>query len=73
MADPKLTPAQQTLLNFLDQLATSPYSPQLMEEGNQALDEAVEEYRRLQESINEAGSAIASFKTAAQLDEGIQS
>lgn len=72
MAD-HLTPAQQTLLNFLDKLATSSYSPQLMEEGNQALDEAVEEYRRLQESINEAGAAIASFKTAAQLDGGIQS
>ena len=67
---PELTPAQQNLLNFLDKLNSSPYSPALMQEGNQALDEAVEENRRLQESIHEVDSAIASFKTAAQLDGG---
>ena len=69
MAD-QLTPAQQNLLNFLDKLASSPYSPQLMQEGNEALDQAVEENRRLQESIHEADSAIANFKSAAQLDGG---
>lgn len=66
----KLTPAQQKLSDFLDKLVSSPYTPQLMQEGNQALDEAVEEQRRLTETIHEADSAIASFKAAAQLDEG---
>ena len=69
----ELTPAQQKLSDFLDKLASSSYSPQLMQEGNQALDEAVEEQRRLTESIHEADSAIASYKEAAQLDGGIQS
>jgi hypothetical protein len=41
------TPAEQNLLNFLDKLATTPYSPELMQEGNQLLDAAVEENRRL--------------------------
>lgn len=43
----ELTPAEQNLLNFLDKLATSPYSTQLMEEGNRVLDEAVEENQEL--------------------------
>lgn len=69
MAD-QLTPAQQKLSDFLNKLSSSPYSPQLMQEGNQALDEAVEESRRLTETIHEADSAIASYKIAAQLDGG---
>ncbi|MEW5859271.1 MAG: hypothetical protein AB1861_18115 [Cyanobacteriota bacterium] len=68
MAD--LTPAQQNLLNFLDKLNSSSYSPALMQAGSQALDEAVEEKRRLQESIHEADAAIANFKAATQLDGG---
>lgn len=67
-----LTPAQQTLANFLDKLASSPYSPALIQEGDEALDLAVEEHRRLQESIHEAQSAIASHTAAAKLDGGIQ-
>jgi hypothetical protein len=31
--EPQLTPAQQNLMNFLDKLASSPYSPELMQEG----------------------------------------
>jgi hypothetical protein len=46
MPNSNLTPAQQNLLNFLDKLASSSYSPSLMEEGNEALDAAVEEHRR---------------------------
>jgi hypothetical protein len=72
MAD-QLTPAQQNLLNFLDKLATSPYSPELIQEGNETLDQAVEEHRRLQESIHVATSAIATHKAAAKLEGGIQS
>jgi hypothetical protein len=67
----ELTPAQQNLLNFLDKLATSPYSPELMQEGNEALDLAVEENRRLQESISEASSAIATSIAVAKLEGGL--
>ncbi len=42
----ELTPAQQNLLSFLDKLASSPYSPALIQEGNEALDAAVEEHRQ---------------------------
>ncbi|MBD0343530.1 MAG: hypothetical protein ICV55_10900 [Coleofasciculus sp. C3-bin4] len=68
----ELTPAQQNLLNFLDKLASSPYSPALMQEGNEALDQAVEEHRRLEESIHETSSALANHTAAANLDGGIQ-
>ncbi len=72
MPEPSLTPAQQNLLNFLDKLASSPYSPQLIQEGNEALDQAVEENRRLQETIHQTSSALANHTTAASLDGGIQ-
>ena len=62
------TPAQQNLLNFLDILASSPYSPELMQEGYQALDAAVEENERLMDSINGASSAFATAKKCAELD-----
>jgi hypothetical protein len=68
MTDPALTPAQQTLMNFLDKLATAPYSTELMAEGNQALDAAVEEHRRLEESIHQTSSAIATQKAVSNLD-----
>jgi hypothetical protein len=63
MPDSNLTPAQQTLVNFLDKLATAPYSPELITEGNQALDAAVEEHRRLGETIHKTSSAIATHRT----------
>jgi hypothetical protein len=39
----ELTPAQQALMDFLEKLATSPYSPALMEEGDRAFDAALGE------------------------------
>jgi hypothetical protein len=63
MPDSNLTPAQQTLVNFLDKLATAPYSPELITEGNQALDAAVEEHRRLGETIHQTSSAIATHRS----------
>jgi hypothetical protein len=56
--EPTLTPAQQNLMDFLNKLATSPYSPNLMDEGYQALDAAVEENQRLQESIADTAAAM---------------
>ncbi len=55
---PELTPAQQNLMDFLNKLATSPYSPQLMNEGYQALDAAVAETQQLQENIHRASNAM---------------
>ena len=60
--EPQLTPAQQALMDFLNKLATTPYSPALMDEGYQALDAAVEENQRLQDSITDASKAISRVK-----------
>lgn len=68
MTEPQLTPAQRDLMNFLDKLASFPYSPELMREGYQALDAAVEENERLIDSINGASSALATAKKCAELD-----
>ncbi len=54
----ELTPTQQKLMDFLNKLAIEPYSPQLMEEGNQFLDAAVAETQQLQENIHRASNAI---------------
>jgi hypothetical protein len=68
----QLTPAQQNLLNFLDQLATSSYSPELMQEGNRVLDAAVDENQRLQDSIHQASNAMRNARQCVDLDGGIQ-
>lgn len=68
MQNPQLTPAQQDLMNFLDKLATSPYSPELMQEGNRVLDAAVEENQRLQDSIHTCSNAMRNAKSSALLD-----
>jgi hypothetical protein len=70
MPEPILTPAQQTLLNFLDKLATSPYSPELMQEGNQVLDAAVEENQRLSDSIHSVSNAMRNAKNCAEVEGG---
>jgi hypothetical protein len=68
----ELTPGQQNLLTFLNKLATSPYSPELIQEGNEALDRAVEENQRLQDSIHSASNAMRNARQCADLDGGIQ-
>jgi hypothetical protein len=67
----ELTPAQQNLLSFLDKLASSPYSPALIQEGNEVLDQAVEEHRRLEETIHQTSSALATQMAVANLDGGM--
>lgn len=62
MNEPTLTPAQQNLMDFLNKLASTPYSPTLMDEGYQALDAAVAESQRLQDSITDASKAISRVK-----------
>jgi hypothetical protein len=68
---PELTPAQQALMDFLDKLATSPYSPQLMQEGSQILETAVDENRQLQDNIHRASNAIRNVQQSAKLEKGI--
>jgi glutaminase len=67
----ELTPTQQKLMDFLNKLAIAPYSPQLMEEGNQVLDAAVAETQQLQENIHRASNALRNAQQAAFLDGGI--
>jgi hypothetical protein len=50
---PELTPKQQALMNFLDQLVTTPVTPEVLARGNQLLDAAALECRDLQQSIKE--------------------
>jgi hypothetical protein len=71
MTEPQLTPAQQNLMSFLDKLASSPYSPGLMQEGNQVLDAAVKENQRLLDSIHSTSNAMRSVRQCAELEGGI--
>jgi hypothetical protein len=50
---PELTPKQQELMDFLNELATTPLTPEALARGNQLLDAAADECRDLQQSIKE--------------------
>ncbi len=50
---PELTPAQQDLMNFLDLLAATPVTPELVARGNQLLDATADEIRQQQEEIRQ--------------------
>ncbi len=47
----ELTPAQQRLMAFLDQLPTTPLTPEALALGNELLDDAASECRQLQQEI----------------------
>jgi hypothetical protein len=47
---PELTPNQQALMDFLNQLAITPLTPEALAQGNQLLDVAADEYRQKQEA-----------------------
>ena len=54
MADqPELTAKQQKLMDFLNELATAPVTPELVARGNQLLDAAADECRQQQEAIRQ--------------------
>jgi hypothetical protein len=54
MADqPELTAKQQKLMDFLNELATTPVTPELVARGNQLLDAAADECRQQQEAIRQ--------------------
>jgi hypothetical protein len=67
-----LTPAQKKLMDFLDKLASSPYSPELMQQGHEVLDAAVVENQQLQDNIHRASNAMRSDQQTAKLDGGIK-
>jgi hypothetical protein len=49
----QLTQKQQLLMDFLDELATTPLTPETLAQGNRLLDEAADECRDLQQSIKQ--------------------
>jgi len=49
----ELTEKQQALMNFLNELATTPLTPEKLAEGNSLLDAAASECSDLQQSIKQ--------------------
>jgi len=49
----ELTPKQQALMDFLNQLAVTPLTPEKLAEGNVLLDAAADECRDLQQSLQQ--------------------
>lgn len=57
--EPQLTPAQQALTDFFNEFAAAPTAaPGMLQRGYDLLDEAVEENRRLTDSITDASKAL---------------
>lgn len=60
MPSPILTPTQQALMGFLERLSsTDRVSPELLTEGNNLLDTAVEEHRQSADQLHKAGKALS--------------
>jgi hypothetical protein len=63
--EPRLTPAQEALAQFLNKLASSPYSVELMQEGNQILEKAVVEVQELQQNIDHVSNVVRTARRCA--------
>jgi hypothetical protein len=50
---PQLTEKQQALMEFLDQLVTTPVTHEVLARGNQLLDAAADECRQQQNSLRQ--------------------
>jgi len=50
---PQLTAKQQQLMDFLNELATTPLTPERLAQGNALLDAAADECRQQQEAIRQ--------------------
>jgi len=60
MPEPSLTPAQEALMGFLERLATTDkVSHEMLEEGNNLLDRAVEDHRQGADQLHKAGKALS--------------
>jgi len=55
---PELTPKQQQLMEFLNELATTPLTPETLAQGNQLLDAAADEYRQQQEPVRQEQGVV---------------
>jgi hypothetical protein len=55
---PELTPKQQALMDFLNELATTPLTPERLAQGNQLLDSAADECRQQQEAIRQQTEVV---------------
>ena len=54
----QLTQKQQRLMDFLNELATTPLTPETLAQGNRLLDEAADECRDLQQSIKQQTEVV---------------
>jgi hypothetical protein len=54
----QLTQKQQLLMDFLNELATTPLTPETLAQGNRLLDEAADECRDLQQSIKQQTEVV---------------
>ena len=50
---PELTPKHQQLMNFLEELVTTPVTPEVLARGNQLLDAAALECKQQQNSLRQ--------------------
>lgn len=50
---PELTPKQQALMDFLDELVTTPVTPEVLARGNQLLEAAALECKQQQELLRQ--------------------
>ncbi len=65
--EPQLTPAQQALMDFFNEFSAAPTATrEMLTKGYDLLDEAVEENRRLQDSITDASKALYTAKKEAE-------
>jgi hypothetical protein len=56
---PQLTPKQQALMDFLNQLAVTPLTPEKLAEGNSLLDAAADECRQKQQELHQQSQGEA--------------
>jgi len=50
---PELTAKQQALMDFLNELATTPLTTEMLAQGNALLDDAADECRQQQDSLRQ--------------------
>jgi hypothetical protein len=50
---PQLTQKQQQLMDFLDELVTTPVTPEVLARGNALLDDCADECRQQQDSLRQ--------------------
>jgi hypothetical protein len=55
---PELTPKQQALMDFLNELTTTPLTPETLAQGNALLDDAADECRQQQEAIRQQTEVV---------------